>query len=254
MKFRFAVVAFSVCLLSAQTPNLSGVWKANTEKSKFAGPAPTTYLMIIEQKDSTVTGKVGMTNPRGEDRSSFLYNTAKPSVNSFRGVPVRTKSSWDGNALVVVGHMGGARPGDMHDKYVLAPDGKTLTLESTVSTGGADRSQTIVFEKQPDSAGEALNKPEETAGAHHTNLKLMAGMPNSNFMDAMRYFAFALGKDCQFCHVQGNFASDDKPEKATARMMIAMNGNINKENFKGNTVVRCFTCHQGHPEPVAVPE
>lgn len=254
MKLRFTVLAFSVSLLSAQTPNLSGVWKANPEKSKFAGQAPASYLMVIEQKDSTITGKVGVTTQRGEDRSSFMYNTARPSVNSVRGIPVRMKSSWEGNTLVAEGHMGGARPGDMKDKYTLSPDGQTLTVESTQSMGGRERVQTIVFEKQPESAAEALKKPEETSAAHYKNVKVLGDMPASQLLDTMRYFSFALGQDCEFCHTQGNFAADDKPMKNTARMMITMTGNINKEAFKGHMVVRCYTCHQGHQEPRSVPE
>jgi photosynthetic reaction center cytochrome c subunit len=60
--------------------------------------------------------------------------------------------------------------------------------------------------------------------------------------------------DCQFCHAQGDFASDEKRAKTTARHMIEMTQNINKTSFNGNMRVRCFTCHQGHEEPVNVPE
>jgi len=62
-------------------------------------------------------------------------------------------------------------------------------------------------------------------------------------------YAFALGKDCNFCHVQGNFAADDKPEKATARKMMEMAMAINKNHFNDRPQVRCFTCHQGNAHP-----
>lgn len=254
MKLRFTVLAFSVCLFAAGTPDLSGVWKAVPEKSKFPGQAPSNYLMIIEQKDSKISGTVGATSQHGEERSSFVYNTARPNINSFRGLPMRTKASWEGNTLVVEGHVGGAHPVDVHDKYTLSEDGKTLTYNSTANMNGHEMASTVVLEKQPDSAGEALRKPEERAGAHFKNLKVLADMPASQLIEAMRYFTFALGENCDFCHVQGNFAADDKPQKGMARMMITMTTNINKENFKGNTEVRCYTCHQGHPEPHSVPE
>lgn len=254
MKLRFSVLVFSVCVVSAQTPDLSGVWKANPEKSKFAGPAPSDYLVIIEQKDTHVIGTVGATGQRGTERSSFSYNTARPSINSVRGIPMRTKASWEGNSLVVEQHVGGAHPAEIHAKYTLSPDGKTLTYEANGSMNGREMSQNIVLDKEPDSAGEALRKPEETAGAHYKNVKVLADMPASQLIDTMRYFSFALGEECNFCHVQGNFAADDKREKGTARMMITMTNNINKDNFHGRMEVRCYTCHQGHQEPHSVPE
>jgi hypothetical protein len=53
--------------------------------------------------------------------------------------------------------------------------------------------------------------------------------------------------------VEGNFASDDKPAKAMARKMITMTHGINDQNFGGHQEVRCFTCHQGKPEPQSRP-
>ena len=39
-------------------------------------------------------------------------------------------------------------------------------------------------------------------------------------MDAMKAFTHDLGVKCSFCHVEGAFDKDDKPEKQTARKMI----------------------------------
>jgi photosynthetic reaction center cytochrome c subunit len=87
------------------------------------------------------------------------------------------------------------------------------------------------------------------ASENHKNLKLLGGAPASSIGDTMQAFAFALGQNCQFCHVQGNFAADDKPEKETARKMLAMVMSVNKDTFGGHQVVRCFTCHQGNAHP-----
>jgi hypothetical protein len=51
--------------------------------------------------------------------------------------------------------------------------------------------------------------------------------------------------NCQYCHVQGDFASDDKPEKVTARMMVSMTREINGKFPDGKQHVRCYTCHRG---------
>ena len=38
----------------------------------------------------------------------------------------------------------------------------------------------------------------------------------------MRNFNQALGVQCTYCHMEGDFASDANPKKETARKMIAM--------------------------------
>ena len=72
-------------------------------------------------------------------------------------------------------------------------------------------------------------------------------------MTAMRSFTIGLGVKCDFCHVSGDFASDDKRPKLTARRMIEMTGQINATNFDGKDRVSCYTCHHGENEPKSAP-
>lgn len=84
------------------------------------------------------------------------------------------------------------------------------------------------------------------------NLKILPA--DENLIPTMRSFTAALGVKCDFCHVQGDFASDDKPHKEIARHMISMAKEING-NFKdGKTHVTCYTCHRGTTEPATAPE
>ena len=71
----------------------------------------------------------------------------------------------------------------------------------------------------------------------------------------MRAFTAALGVQCTFCHVQGDFASDDNPKKETARMMLTMAREINSKFPDGATVrhVSCYTCHRGAQMPATEP-
>ena len=62
-----------------------------------------------------------------------------------------------------------------------------------------------------------------------------------------------LGVECIFCHVQGDFASDDYPKKTTARMMMRMVKDINAKFPDGETHVTCYTCHRGETRPRMVP-
>jgi hypothetical protein len=83
------------------------------------------------------------------------------------------------------------------------------------------------------------------------NLKLLKPEEIRPMMGAFRV---ALGGKCTSCHVEGDFASDDKPEKETARMMITMTRDINSKFPDGKTHVTCFTCHRGDEHPKTAPE
>jgi hypothetical protein len=84
------------------------------------------------------------------------------------------------------------------------------------------------------------------------NLKLLQP---ANLMGAMKSFSTALGVKCDFCHVEGDFASDNNPHKETARKMIEMSREINAKFPDGKRHVTCYTCHRGATEPAtAAPE
>ncbi|MEQ1949012.1 MAG: c-type cytochrome [Bryobacteraceae bacterium] len=88
------------------------------------------------------------------------------------------------------------------------------------------------------------------------NLKLLAA--TDPIMDVMREFNESLGVQCAYCHVPGDFASDAKPQKETARKMITMVRDTRKY-FPVTTDgiypggfhhdVDCFTCHRGTAKP-----
>lgn len=94
--------------------------------------------------------------------------------------------------------------------------------------------------------------PPERKGAPHVpkNLKILKP---EEVRPAMGAFVSGLGVKCTFCHVQGDFASDTKPEKETARKMIVMTRDINA-HFQGATteMVACYTCHRGETKPLTV--
>src|SRR5690348_18495655 len=73
---------------------------------------------------------------------------------------------------------------------------------------------------------------------HPKNLKVLPmDIPVRALLDTMRGFTGALGVRCNFCHVgkEGeplttyDFAADDKPEKAKARVMMRMVKSIDGE-------------------------
>jgi hypothetical protein len=250
-----AAMLVSSCVALAQAPNFSGVWKANLEKSKFAGPPPTSYLMLIDQQGSKITQTVGLTGQHGEQRSMFTYDIGggHASRNTMMGTPMQTTAAIDGATLKLTSKLATEHGGSGTETWTLSPEGAMLTIVSAFKMGEHGVEQTLVLEKQPDSAGDPLRKPEQTAVERFKNVQIAKDMPASQFIDMMRSFTWSLGIECDHCHVQGNFASDEKEDKAMARKMMTMTHNINESTFGGHQEVRCYTCHRGQHEPQSRP-
>jgi photosynthetic reaction center cytochrome c subunit len=69
----------------------------------------------------------------------------------------------------------------------------------------------------------------------------------------METFEVSLGVQCTYCHVQGNFASDDNMRKNTARAMMRIVNNFNKTFPDGNQHIGCWSCHRGATKPEITP-
>lgn len=99
---------------------------------------------------------------------------------------------------------------------------------------------------------------EKTVEQTKKNIKVLNGLPDSQLVPVMNFMSASLGVRCVFCHVnkdgKWDFVSDEKPEKNTAREMIKMVLAVNKDSFKGNLEVSCYTCHHGRTHPTSVPE
>src|SRR2546423_1368593 len=82
---------------------------------------------------------------------------------------------------------------------------------------------------------------DKTVEQVQKNIKVLNGLPESQLIPVMNYIGASLGVKCTFCHVnkegKWDFASDEKPEKGTAREMIQMVQGINKTNFRGNPAI-----------------
>ena len=100
------------------------------------------------------------------------------------------------------------------------------------------------------------------------NLKVLpATTTTAQILPIMRNFSAALGTNCGYCHVwtgpglpTNDYASDEKPTKAVARVMMQMAGTINQTlaaNIKKPadqlTRVQCMTCHRGAAIPTLPP-
>jgi len=140
------------------------------------------------------------------------------------------------------------------------------------------------FAQEPAAAPPQQNAPD---AAHPrppapppTNLKVLPKtLSGDQVRQIMRKWEGQLGVECNTCHTVDptkkmpnghpalNFADDSKPEKETARLMLKMTAEINKnytsmvESKQNNEAsakeVTCGTCHRGKfdpPEYVPPPE
>ena len=98
-----------------------------------------------------------------------------------------------------------------------------------------------------------------------TNLKVLPKDISSKALQQVMVDEFqdGLGVKCNFCHAQEkgslhlDYASDEKPEKEIARLMMRMTMDINKKYFEvehpliGDSlmIISCINCHQGVPHP-----
>jgi hypothetical protein len=100
-----------------------------------------------------------------------------------------------------------------------------------------------------------------------TNLKVLPKtLTGEQVHEIMHKWAADLGTNCGHCHASDpnnigpngrprlNFADDSKPEKATARLMLKMTEEINKNYVSmidnSGAPVTCGTCHRGNLEPL----
>ena len=110
----------------------------------------------------------------------------------------------------------------------------------------------------------AIEPAKEPASAFK-NLKVLPKNISQKQLSVIMVDQFQdeLGVSCNFCHSENkdthkpDYASDEKPEKQIARMMMRMTNRINKKYFllrhamtgDSTSIVTCGTCHQGHPQP-----
>jgi photosynthetic reaction center cytochrome c subunit len=102
---------------------------------------------------------------------------------------------------------------------------------------------------------DAAKPAEPTAEKVYKNIQVLTGMPASQMMPVMHIMRASLGVRCDYCHTgaEGEWDQDTKRAKKTARQMIQMTFDINKNSFRGQTEVTCNTCHHGQSRPVAMP-
>jgi hypothetical protein len=88
-----------------------------------------------------------------------------------------------------------------------------------------------------------------------TNLQVLKGKSDDEVFQIMQTWSAQLGVTCTVCHVSGDFANDDKGQKATARKMYGVVSALNDMDFFKNNARKadCYLCHKGNQRPAKTP-
>jgi hypothetical protein len=114
------------------------------------------------------------------------------------------------------------------------------------------------FERQI--AERIVGRENQPAGQVFKNMRIewLKTTPARQLLDIMNGgYARALGVRCTHCHVESDFANDDKRPKRAAREMAAMHWTVNQtlakmqnlENAPNERMINCATCHRGRIDP-----
>ncbi len=180
-------MGLSLVVLAGERPNFSGTWTLDPERSEMGrggrGPGSGRFgagrpgegarqgrggpgrrgmgrrgrggmrgPLTIDHKEQQLVIKQSM-NFGGEERirtSSFTTDGKESTNPGFGGRSIPSRTHWEGNRLVTQTSME-TRMGPMDVKEVrsLSDDGKTMTVVRTTTGGLRERTQTLVYLKQP---------------------------------------------------------------------------------------------------------
>ncbi len=93
----------------------------------------------------------------------------------------------------------------------------------------------------------------ETAGQKFKSIKVLNDMPADQMGKVMNMMSASLGVNCAFCHTSndGDYEKEGNEHKDSARKMLKMTFDLNKNHFDGRPEINCNSCHNGksHPQP-----
>ncbi len=137
--------------LAAEKPNFSGTWTLETAKSDFGSfPPPTKSTLKVDHQDPKLNFTSTAETEMGEQTIELkLLTDGTESTNEVMGMQVKTTAKWDGNAVAMQSKVTTPN-GDvtLDERWSLADDGKTLTIDRKWTGGFGETTQKLVHAKQ----------------------------------------------------------------------------------------------------------
>lgn len=149
----------ALCLLLAgvaaaqnkETPNFSGYWKLDSEKSDF-GPIPPPSFAGYTIRHVGAKLAFDYTQESQTTRVEITTDGQERMTDSNADIEVWTRAFWDGPVLVFEARQ---RPRPAHEnpnvkwtsRWKLSPDGKVLTIERQITAPRGQLNQVLVYDK-----------------------------------------------------------------------------------------------------------
>ena len=83
----------------------------------------------------------------------------------------------------------------------------------------------------------------------YENIQGHRDLPANGIRGVMEAYSLALGVGCEYCHVEGDWASDQMLTKLIARRMSEIEIGMESDFFESREALSCWTCHQGQITP-----
>ena len=158
LSITFLLALSAASVLAQQKTDYSGTWKLNVSKSDFGPlPAPDSRTDVITQKEPAITNHVVSEGQQGKLDYTVNYSTdGKEVTNTVADRVSKSTAKWDAKNLVVNTKLKfNDMDVDVVATWVLAADGKTLTIDAHITSTMGEVDQKLVFEKQEGAAAPA---------------------------------------------------------------------------------------------------
>jgi photosynthetic reaction center cytochrome c subunit len=126
---------------------------------------------------------------------------------------------------------------------------KLISVRRAITLSGIALSAVLIVHAQ----GAPPVLEGKTAEQFFKNIQVLKGTPAEQLNQTMHLIKGDVGLDCEDCHEEKDRAADTKELKETARKMMRMVIELNKNSFGGQQTVTCYTCHRGSPIPLNTP-
>jgi hypothetical protein len=144
--FALPIISSGLFVQAQNTPNVTGTWKMNAEKSKFERGGPTAITIKFEQQGSTLNEAITVTNDGGERTGRFTYTLdGKEGLNRMEGQQIKTKARWEGESLII--EFENNEGSTFLRRITLSGDGKAMTINVKHTDPNRAASDIIVFER-----------------------------------------------------------------------------------------------------------
>lgn len=137
--------------MQAKTPNLTGTWKANIEKSVFGRSAPRSLVYkVSDTPEGLFLSEIQIDADGNESAAELRFDRGgKETVNQMGDLEARTTLTDSEDGLRETTKFTGSNGSFARKSTItVSPDGKTMTLDSVFTGESGETQVKIVFEKQ----------------------------------------------------------------------------------------------------------